>query len=370
VPSLRLLADDLTGALDTAAEFVELCGPLEVRWAGGLPASVPESLAVDSGTRERPRAEAIEIVQGLALLLRNASIAYKKIDSLMRGAWSGELAACFRMGIWRHCVVAPAFPYQGRRTQGGRQFARMPDGSWSAASGDIATELRAEDLIAVHAGPTDTLADGISVFDAATDEDLDRIVAAGHSAPGPVIWCGSGGLARALARGHNVETSSKLRKPVLGLFGSDQPATAAQLSVCEAHWTRLSGHREEVSIIGRRLAETRVAFVSPELPTETSRAAARRRINEILASVAANLAPPGTLIVAGGETLKSLCSSLGTQSLLVTGQITPGLPRSVMQGGLWDGVEIVSKSGAFGPPTLWRDLLIENGLTSERIDQC
>jgi hypothetical protein len=35
-----------------------------------------------------------------------------------------------------------------------------------------------------------------------------------------------------------------------------------------------------------------------------------------------------------------------------------------MQGGVWDGVEIVSKSGAFGPPALWRDLLIENDLMS------
>jgi D-threonate/D-erythronate kinase len=273
MPSLRLLADDLTGALDIAAEFVELCGPVEVRWGDGLPASVPESLALDSGTRERPRAEAIEIVRGLAPMLRDAKIAYKKIDSLMRGAWAGELAACFRIGAWRHCVVAPAFPYQSRRTQGGRQFARMPDGSWSAASGDIATELWAEGLVAVQASPMDNLADGISVFDAGTDEDLDRIVTAGHSAPGPVIWCGTGGLARALARGHNIETSSKLRKPVLGLFGSDQPATAAQLAACETHWIKLSGHRPEVSTIARWLAQTGVVLVSPELSAEMSRVA-------------------------------------------------------------------------------------------------
>ena len=239
---------------------------------------------------------------------------------------------------------------------------------WSAASDDIATELRAEGLVAVPANPTDTLADGISVFDAETDEDLDHIVAAARSAPGPVMWCGSGGLARALARGHNVKVSTRLRKPVLGLFGSDQPATAAQLSACKTHWIKLSGHRDEVSTIGGRLAETRVALVSHELPPETSRAVARRRINELLANVAVSLAPPGTLIVAGGETLKSLCSFLATKSLLVTGQIAPGLPRSIMQGGRWDAVEIVSKSGAFGPPTLWRDLLIENGLMSERIE--
>jgi D-threonate/D-erythronate kinase len=84
--------------------------------------------------------------------------------------------------------------------------------------------------------------------------------------------------------------------------------------------------------------------------------------------MAAGLAPPGTVIIAGGETLKNLCTCLGTQSLLVTGQIAPGIPRSAMQGGLRDGVEIVSKSGAFGPPALWRDLLVENGLMSERIE--
>ena len=153
MPSLRLLADDLTGALDTAAEFVGLCGPVEVRWANRLPAIIPQSLAIDSGTREYPRTKAAEIVHGLAPLLHDGTIAYKKVDSLMRGAWPGELAACFRLGAWRHCVMAPAFPYQERRTQGGRQFARSGDGSWSAAGADIATELRAEGLVAVKGQP-------------------------------------------------------------------------------------------------------------------------------------------------------------------------------------------------------------------------
>ena len=36
--SIRLLADDLTGALDTAAEFVGLCGPFDVTWREALSA--------------------------------------------------------------------------------------------------------------------------------------------------------------------------------------------------------------------------------------------------------------------------------------------------------------------------------------------
>ena len=99
-----------------------------------------------------------------------------------------------------------------------------------------------------------------------------------------------------------------------------------------------------------------------------ARDVAARRVGEILGSVASRLTAPGTLIVAGGETLKQLCIALGTQSLLATAEIVPGLPRSLMQGGIWDGLEIVSKSGAFGPPTLWHDLLVENGLMSERIE--
>jgi hypothetical protein len=42
--------------------------------------------------------------------------------------------------------------------------------------------------------------------------------------------------------------------------------------------------------------------------------------------------------------------------------VTPGVPRSVLQGGAWDGVSVISKSGACGQDTLWRDLLAANHL--------
>jgi hypothetical protein len=34
----------------------------------------------------------------------------------------------------------------------------------------------------------------------------------------------------------------------------------------------------------------------------------------------------------------------------------------VIQAGPWDGVEVISKSGAFGPPDLWWKLLRQNRL--------
>ena len=364
-PTLRVLADDLTGALDTAAELVGLCGPVEVGWAGGPQGSRPQSLAGDTGTRELAAAEARHIVEGLAPLLAAADIAYKKVDSLLRGPWGAELAACLRQGGWRRCIVASAFPHQGRMTRGGRQLARGVDGAWTEISGDLATALRGEGIEAGRARPGDPLGDGVTVVDARTEGDLDRIVTAARAGGGPVLWCGSGGLARALAHDRTVTPARKLRLPVLGLFGSDQRATAAQLVACREAWLTVAGGDEAAAVAGR-LGRDGAAFVSVDLPAGTSRTDAARRIAHVLGRLALDLAAPGTLIVAGGETLMGLCVALGARSLLATGQVAPGLPRSIMRGGHWDGVETVSKSGAFGAPSLWRELLIENGLLPGR----
>jgi uncharacterized protein YgbK (DUF1537 family) len=72
--------------------------------------------------------------------------------------------------------------------------------------------------------------------------------------------------------------------------------------------------------------------------------------------------------VAGGETLRAICRGLGAGALEATGLVAAGVPRSVMLGGAWGGLEVVSKSGAFGGDTLWRDLLAENGLITRSIE--
>jgi len=359
--SVRLLADDLTGALDTAAEFVGLCGPFDVIWPDTPEAPGSRSLAIDSGTRERSKAESIEIVERLAPLLRGGTIAYKKVDSLLRGAWAAELGACLGTGDWASCVVAPAFDYQGRRTVEGQQFARTVQGEWHRVGDKLLDQLR-QDGVEARQGRTDTLSQGgVQVFDAESDLDLDRVVEMAQRMPGPVLWCGSGGLAGALARGHWADAPLQLKRPVLGLFGSDQAATASQLAAC-ADATVTLAEGEGVARVQRKLADDGVALVKFSLADGLSRGEAARRIARELTTLIAALDPPGTLIVAGGETLKAVCLALGAHALQVTGRIVPGLPRSVLQGGRWGGVDVISKSGAFGPSELWRDLLRDNHL--------
>ena len=356
--SLRLLADDLTGALDTAAEFVALTGSVGTFWRGAIPARLPANAALDSGTRERSPSAVARIVRDLSRHLIGGTIAFKKIDSLLRGPTIVEIAAC--AAAWPYCVLAPAFPYQDRITKGGRQYVRHAGADWVTAGDDLLAALSA------HPGRLDAeLLPGITVFDAANDDDLLSVVATVRRCPHPVLWIGTGGLAQALASGTaSRPATAPLPLPILGLFGSDQSATAAQLAACHEHWTVLaeSDPRGADQIVAG-LVTSGIALASFALPADTPRAVAALQIGVQLDRLTATLDPPGTLIVAGGETLRRVCQSLGATSLQVEGCLVPGVPCSRLQGGRWNGVTVVSKSGAFGHPRLLRELL---PVTSER----
>jgi D-threonate/D-erythronate kinase len=358
--TLELLADDLTGALDTVAEFVGAFGPLPVVWSADA-VEGQSGFAIDSGTRELGPDEAFAFVREIAPRLADADIAYKKIDSRLRGPWVAELEACLATGAWDACVVAPAFPHQGRRTFEGRQYVRAVDGGWSAAGDDILRQLRSRGLEARLSSRTDALEGGISVFDAESDRELDRIVEIGRAYQGRVLWCGSGGLAGALARGTDASVSHQLSAPVLGIFGSDHPATSAQLSMCEPVVIRTHDAKLSIDHIKRAL-DKGVAFVTLQTPQPLSGAEAAQHFAREIMLIVQSIDPPKALIAAGGETLKACCVAVGAQALQVLGRLEPGLPKSVIQGGRWAGIEVISKSGAFGPPDLWWKLLRQNRL--------
>jgi uncharacterized protein YgbK (DUF1537 family) len=100
-----------------------------------------------------------------------------------------------------------------------------------------------------------------------------------------------------------------------------------------------------------------MALASFGLPPGLTRDTAAECIRLGISGLLRELDPPGTLLAAGGETLRGICHALGAESVEVQGRIVPGLPRSMLCGGPWHGVAVVSKSGAFGPPNLLRDLL-------------
>jgi D-threonate/D-erythronate kinase len=358
---VRIIADDLTGALDTAAQFAAADRAIPVFTHGRLPATLPRAFAVDAATREKDGVSAAAVATHHAALLapRLRAIAFKKVDSLLRGHGGLEVVATLRAVPAARLVMAPAFPFHGRVTRGGLQFA-LRAGSWHRVGEDLRATLESHGLAVRRALAGEPVPEGVSLWDAETDDDLRRIALAGLQLQAPVLWCGSGGLAAALAD-RPAPVVGNPERPILGLFGSDHPTTEAQLRMCGENVLRLKdGGGASAALVSARLGGAGVCLVTFDLPTGMARFAASELIAREIAELTRRVPAPRSLLVAGGETLRALCHSLAADHLDVVGQIIPGVPVSTMRGGRWDSVQVISKSGAFGHDMLlWRLLGID-----------
>ena len=165
---VRIVADDLTGALDAAAPLVGLVGPLPVLWGDGAAGEAVGSFALDSESRDR----AAPAAPWLAAL-GGADVAFKKIDSLLRGRTVEDVAACLESGRFASAVIAPGFPAQQRITRGGRQYWRpAPTAGWQPVEVELLAELRRRGL-PVRQAPSSELIVGSGFFlcDAATEDE-------------------------------------------------------------------------------------------------------------------------------------------------------------------------------------------------------
>jgi D-threonate/D-erythronate kinase len=357
---LRLLADDLTGALDAGAPFARPERPVPVVWHPLVGPTREGPVAVDVETRETPEVAGPRFAH-LAPILRDGAPAFLKIDSRLRGSPAVELAACLRTGGFASCVLAPAFPDQGRITRAGRQLVRDAAGGWQDCGRDLRAELAAHGLAIRHARqPAAVAGEGILLCDAESVADLAGIVAAGRRLRPPVLWCGTSGLAHALAGPvAPLEAGAVLAPSVLVLVGTDHPASTAQLdqlvrstglpqvdAPAAKAVERVHGHLREQGRAALRLA----------LPPGTPRAEARRTLYELGEALAA-LPAPGSAIVTGGDTLLALCQGVAARDLALLGELLPGVSVSRLRGGPWNGTGVVAKSGGFGGPDLLLGLL-------------
>jgi D-threonate/D-erythronate kinase len=80
--TLRLIADDLTGALDTAAQFTGRIGPLPVL-LDRMTAAPEASYALNLSCRDGDENTAVAFTRDSLRCYSGADIAFKKIDSLL-----------------------------------------------------------------------------------------------------------------------------------------------------------------------------------------------------------------------------------------------------------------------------------------------
>jgi uncharacterized protein YgbK (DUF1537 family) len=361
LPRLRLLADDLTGALDSAAAFAPAFGKVRVVWSAADVAGEAPALALDTGTRELPAEAAAARLAALAPFLAGGgdTTRFFKVDSLLRGHAGRELLALMAKNPFRYVIMAPAIPFQRRITRHGRQMIASGEG-WVATGEDIAATFRAAGVPLALCKPGMPVPAGISLWDAESDADLDTIVA---HAPAGALWVGAAGLAGALARQAGAQTAHApapapaLPAPLLGLVGTDHRVMQAQLiEAGPMHRTIGADAESAAADIRHCLAMHGAAFATCDLPPVPDRRAMEAEIASRFAALTGRLRP-ASLFVSGGETLRHLATRLAATAIDCTGQFEPGAPISVLVGGPWDGMPLISKSGAFGTADFLRRLV-------------
>ena len=391
---LLIIADDLTGALDTGVQLARRGVDTQVLLYEGRGtvrnAVTAGTLVVDTESRHLPPARAGEITAELVqeALESGAEFIYKKTDSALRGNLGTELMAAARTAGVRPVPFLPAWPENGRTTLAGVHYihgAPLAETDLAAdvlnpiTSSRVAEILSTEeslDVKIVAAGERIWPCTGdVLVFDAQTGEHVDTVAE---------LLCRRGmlrltaGCAR-LLQGLSSELASVLPRrektetgelgTVLLACGSLNPASLRQVRYAVRHL----GYRlvspdgapaasgPAVIPEGRRLLlrsnraenleEVRQTLVgmAPDQIEETAQQTAQAmgaRIGEIMTQ-----RDIGTLIVFGGDTLAAAVKHLGIHVLEPLSELVPGvvLCRTSVGG---KTLNLVTKAGSFGAESL------------------
>lgn len=373
---LNILADDLTGAADSAARC---------RWAG-LPATIflkiPESplpagvRAFTSDSRHLPAAEAAQRVRMMAAPLQALDAHwYKKIDSTLRGHIGSELDVLLELLDAPAALICPAFPAQKRGLHTGHLVApdlspipmHLPSLLQSQSRYPVAAisleDVRNGKLAARLQQTTSREGHRVLVVDALTDEDLDTIVDECAAALPNALLCGSAGLVGALARrlvGQEDFPVDRIHGPrlwqtALLLVGSGSQAAHRQIAYLQQSDLPVSRltvtpHTAPAAITHDLTQPIWLVHQPPPAPdARLDGADARQRI-EHMAQIGAELfarRPADLLLLGGGDTAVATLSRLHVERLSVEQELLPGMPLCQAE---IDGCSVLTvlKPGSFG----------------------
>ncbi|MCX8251646.1 MAG: four-carbon acid sugar kinase family protein [Dehalococcoidia bacterium] len=316
------------------------------------------------------------------------------------GSWSGP----------RLALIAPSFPAMGRIVSGGQVLVNGIPLPETEVGRDPLTPVNSSDiaeLVELNTGirPTflslyDVRADGrlhhriaelsdrppvLAVCDAESDEDMKLIAAAFVDAGGEVILSGSAGVTNALAeilsdesqgRPEPASNTGGRTAPSLIVSGSQRSLTGYQLKLASdnrsVEWLQI----DPVALLDEDLSrETRDNAVSTlvsamedgkhaavslcqvdvtgdlDVPTKLV-----RELGAICYRVARRTRP-GAVVIIGGDTAQAALRAVGAAGIVMHGQPFPGIPAGTVDGGLLDGVRVVTKAGAFGDQEILVDII-------------
>ena len=371
---LVIVADDLTGAADSAARCVYAGLAAEIWLERSQTPTEADAVAITTDSRFlSPEDAHARVAATLTDLLAWDGVTwYKKIDSTLRGNLGAELDAMLTALPDVVAVICPAFPAQGRGLEGGNLvYADAPAHNLPAILRKQSQLSVGEIALATVRLGVDALADALSegralgqrllVVDAMADEDLVTIVAATNASE--FLLCGSAGLvaplAGSLGRGiHAVSPTARIAPgPLLTVVGSGCTVAHAQVAQVAASGVMrvrmLDNDWYTMDLIGAHSHPVGdwLLHLAPPLPEVALEGAVARakaaRLADVAFAAVAKL-KPSTLLVVGGDTAYYVLRRLGIARLTVSEELLPGIALTFGTDRTGQRRAVILKPGNFG----------------------
>lgn len=395
-----IIADDLTGANDTAVQYKN-CGASSIV-SVGLPDSETaprfagyDVISVNTDSRAmKPRDAYDTVYKACRLFCADAfSAPYKKIDSVLRGNSGTELEAVMDSFESTFAFVCPAYPENGRAVRGGILYAG--DDRIDAVkiiAEDMNRTIRSVPLEILHSGTASVrryirdehakCGATVFVFDACSEDDLKMVYEAASGFSEKYVLSGSAGLARfdAMRFAENkkkaVENFALKEGVTLVITGSRNKKTRAQFQkLCDYVHTRCiiadsgavknGGENGVLKVCFEKAARgiaagdtmllISVSSLFEDFKIVFKDSDENYRDAEVLSRALGKLAariyeafPLRAIVSCGGDTTVRVCDALGAFGIEPVCEIVPGTPLGILTGGKADSLPIITKSGGFG----------------------
>ena len=359
-----VIADDLSGAAECAAEFAQPGIPTVLRLVQTSGKDTGRILVWDLDARESTPTLSPEVLESI----QHSRRTYVKIDSLLRGKWA-QFIALVAQTVARPIIMCSALPRLGRGMQDGFVTLSSASGAEHKLEHYKASAIQGLMLAGVLAGHhplgtgtedaigrrlwAATQLNTVTIVDAATDAELNTLARVLELLPSPYTAIGSAGLASALARCLAPPTSSC----ELGRVSSMAVLVGSQTEPAREQLAELAAESGETVRIWSTLSNRRAAFEpSPQgqalhlfstQPSDSGTLGGRDLSRRFVHDALANLPPVDCFLATGGETARALCDALKVCQIDVFGQLEPGISLARMNTPV--GVRrLVLKSGSFG----------------------
>lgn len=418
--SLLIIADDLTGALDTGIQFARYHTSTKVYAKNEFSRALfydtdTEVLVVDTETRHLSPKDAYKIVYDLSKLAVEAGVKYiyKKTDSALRGNIGSELAAVLDASNEKFLAFIPALPSMNRVTIQGIQYIDKIQVHESVFGSDPYAPVKSsfvKDLFreVTHDSvvyskeatyDTDFVKPTIGIFDAQTNDDLRRIGNSLHQNNQQRLFAGCTGFAAMLPEIIGIKKTDIeiliLKSPLLVICGSVNPISRLQIEygeemgfdrivlspeqMLEEDYFSSDVGKRWLNNVNERLDKQQVVMIDSGISqpniiedymskNRIDAEEVRTKITRALGTLMGKFYEMGsgyeaTVMIIGGDTLKGFIEEINCEEINLLCEITMGTVLSTIDV-FGRRAQIVTKSGGFGR----KDLILYIANITNKID--